>query len=166
MMVFAILAVSSIARAGIQWSWVNAGTGTEQGAFITDGELVGGFAPPGSYTILDFSVTASDYGLVIGTLSGGDYICLTPENGFDWDGTECTEFWRSSGLWTNGFDFRVPDPAANAPDAVGFGVNFFVIHYDETITFLEEDQTVILIPEATVTDSDNRSLGAVKRLYR
>ncbi len=51
------------ALAGIQWTWANAGTGTEQGTIITDGTLVAEEAPAGTYTIPDYSISASAYGL-------------------------------------------------------------------------------------------------------
>ena len=56
MAMIALLTVCSVAHAGIQWTWINAGTGTEQGVFLTDGELVGGIAPAGTYTVVDFAV--------------------------------------------------------------------------------------------------------------
>jgi hypothetical protein len=115
---------------------------------------------------LDFSVSASAYDLVIGTCSGGDYIFNMPDVGFDWDGTECSGFWRLSGFYTNGFDFYVTDPAPGNPDRVAFSVDYFEIDYDETTVFLLEYQTPVLTPEMTVTDNDNSSLGAVKMLYR
>ena len=35
--ILALVATCGAAQAGIIWSWTNAGTGTEQGAFITEG---------------------------------------------------------------------------------------------------------------------------------
>ena len=166
MALLAVLAIAGAAQAGIQWTWVNAGTGTEQGIFVTDGELVGGLAPAGTYTLVDFSVTASAYDLVLGTFADGDYVCSQPDFGFDWDGAGCTCFWRASGFYTNGFGYHVPDPQPGAPDCVGFNVDYFLIDFDEDVTFLQEFQTPVITPESTVTGECAGTLGGVKRLYR
>ena len=161
-----VLACAAGAQAGIQWTWVNAGTGTEQGTLVTDGELVGGLAPAGSYTVVDFSVTATAYALPLGSCSGGEFAIGQPEIGFDWDGSAPTVFWRSNGSYTNGFAFSVPNAVAPDPDRMAFSMGWFVVdRYYET-TYLEEEATVVLTPAASVTSNEARTFGAVKRLYR
>ena len=60
-----MLGISGIANATI-WDWSFAG---ESGQFLTDGD---GDAP-GTYKLIDFSVTSSAVGGTIGSLSGGQY---------------------------------------------------------------------------------------------
>ncbi|MBU0740901.1 hypothetical protein KKG45_11650 [bacterium] len=164
--ILVLAAACGAAQAGVQWSWSNAGTGTELGTFITDGELVSDQAPAGTYTVVDFSVTASAYDIPIGSMSGGDYFTNQPEIGFDWDGSVPTVFWRLSGFYTNGFGLFVTAPAPGGPDYVGFGVDWFLIEYDEDVTFLAEGLTPILTPVGTVTASASAAFGALKALYR
>ena len=164
--ILTLAAICGAAQAGIVWSWTNAGTGTEQGTFITDGNLVSDLAPAGTYTVIDFSVTATAYIIPIGSMSSGDYFTNQPDIGFDWDGSIPTVFWRSSGFYTNGINLSVTDPAPGDPDRMGFGINWFLIEYDEDVTFLEEDQTPILTPVESLVANECASFGAVKALYR
>jgi hypothetical protein len=161
----ALAAICGVANAGIEWTWANAGTGTEQGTFITDGALVSEAAPAGTYTIIDFSVTATAYDIPIGSMSEGDYYTNQPEIGFDWDGAAPTIFWRESGTYTNGINLFVTTPVPSGPDRVCFDIDHFIIDYDEDVTFLEENQTPILTPVGTVTANECVTFGAVKALY-
>ncbi len=86
------------------WSWNN-----EAGQFVTDGNLVGGVALPGTYDILDFSVDQTANGMPIGSLSGGEYTETQPTQGFMWDGSMATQWFRSSGTFTNGSNFFTAD---------------------------------------------------------
>ena len=96
------LCLSSPVQANIIWDWSFDG---EEGQFITDGSLSGGSASAGTYNFIDFIVAASTYGMTLGSLSGGDYFQNQPVQGFMWDGTQATQFFRSSGTFTNGSNF-------------------------------------------------------------
>jgi hypothetical protein len=161
----ALLLVCSVAQANIHWTWTNAITGTEIGTFDTDGDLVGADALPGSYTILDFSVTASLYGAPIGSVSGGEYYIGMPDIGFEWNGSAPTEFWRQNGGYTNGFGLWVSEGSApNVPDYIAFSVDWFVVeNYEYEVIFLEEYATAIITPH--VTAAETVSMGDVKVLY-
>lgn len=161
-----LTAFCGAAHAGIQWTWVNAGTGTEQGTLITDGHLVANEAPAGTYTVVDFSVTASAYGIPLGSVSSGEYIINQPVVGFDWDGAAPMFFWRHSGLYDNGFEFHMADPVPLDPDRIAFDMDRFTIDYDEDVVTIEEYLTPILTPVGSVTTQERSSFGAVKRLYR
>ena len=162
----ALAGICGVANAGIEWTWVNAGTGTEQGTFITNGELVAQAAPAGTYTILDFSVTATAYDIPIGSMSAGDYFTNQPEIGFNWDGAAPTMFWRASGVLTNGINLFVSTPIPGVPDRFCCDVGYFILDYEENVTFLEEYQTPIVTPVQTVTPNECATFGAVKALYR
>jgi hypothetical protein len=162
----ALAGICGVAQAGIEWTWANAGTGTEQGTFITDGALVSEAAPAGTYTIIDFSVTATAYSIPIGSMSAGDYYTNQPEIGFDWDGAAPTVFWRLSGTYTNGINLFVTAPGPSGPDRICLEIDYFIVDYDENVTFLEEYQTPILTPVETVTANEGFTFGLVKALYR
>lgn len=97
----ALFASSSVAD--IQWSWA---FGSEAGYFITDGNLVGGVAPPAQYNVLDFAVTQSFDPGNIGSISGGELDeGSQPGTGFTWDGSADTEWFRAGGFYTNGANY-------------------------------------------------------------
>ena len=163
--ILALLLTCATAQANIQWTWTNAGTGTEQGTFTTAGDLVGDLAPAGTYTVLDFSVTASHYGLPLGSISGGVYSIGMPDIGFDWDGAGPTLFWRQSGYWTNGFGLDVVDYPPIAPNYLVFNINYFAVEdYDDEIEYIVESQTPILAVDLTAVEKS--SFGRIKLLYR
>ncbi len=116
MTILILAAFCATAQAGIEWDWVNGGTGTERGIFLTNGTMTGGVAPAGSYTILEAAVTASAYPLPLGSLVDGTYFNTQPEMGFDWDGAAPTSFWRLSGTYTNGINIFVTEPVGTNPD--------------------------------------------------
>ncbi|MCP4547871.1 MAG: hypothetical protein GY835_15520 [bacterium] len=158
-----VLLAASGAQAAILWSW-SSHSGTEQGYIITDGDLVGVTVPAGSYTVLDFSVTATNYPLPIGAVSNGIYHISQPDIGFDWSGTEPTMFWRLSGQSDNGFAFYLEDTEPGDPDRVSFAINSFVVDEYYGIVYLDEYYTAVITP--LVTPAAEVSLGAVKVLYR
>ncbi len=161
------LALGNAAQAGIEWSWANTGTGTEQGTFITSGELVGGEAHAGSYTIVDATVTASTFNTQLGSFSDGTYTTWQPNLGFDWDGTDVTVFWRSSGGLTNGLGLFATEPVSGEPDYITFNIGGFAVkNYGEGITFLNEEITPSLAVIGSITPLDTTALGAIKSLYR
>lgn len=86
-------------QAGILWDW---SFGSEAGQFATDGTT----PVAGTYTMTDFSVTASVSGGAIGSLSGGEYATTafsTDEPfSFVWNGSQVTQ-WLHSGV--NTFDW-------------------------------------------------------------
>lgn len=141
-----VILIHGSAKADILWNWVNAGTGTEMGTVITTGDASSGSVAAGSYTILDFSLSASNYALPIGYFSSGDYAIGQQDIGFLWDGTTITQFWRSSGTYTNGFSFTATSPEVGAPDYLVMNVDYFSVEiYDDTV-FLFEAQTPVFTP--------------------
>jgi len=102
-MVAASLLYGAVASADITWTW---SFGTESAIFLTNGELnVGGIAPAGPYTLLDFEVTESVDSNLIGSLSGGEYMELDPGQGFLWDGAVDTQWMRRGGFYSDGANF-------------------------------------------------------------
>jgi hypothetical protein len=98
-----IVGLASEARADTLWTWSYA---SESGTFVTDGDPpCGEPAPAGTYSILDFSVTASAFPGNVGSLSGGEFSQNQPVQGFVWDGVEPIQWFRSSGTFTNGSNF-------------------------------------------------------------
>ena len=88
------------ASADITWAW---SFGTESGIFVTDGELDGPeSAPPGTYTILDFKLNVSIDPSLLGSLLEGAFEETQPTQGFVWDGSRDTQWFRDSGGFTNG----------------------------------------------------------------
>lgn len=92
------------AIAEVIWDWSFGGT--EEGTFTTDGTLADA-AGSFDFTITNFTVTAS----TITSLIGSGYFETQPLQGFLWDGTVPTQFYRSSGSFTNGSNFFVSSPA-------------------------------------------------------
>lgn len=168
LMLTVMIAVTLVgaAHAAVEWTWTNAGTGTEQGTFITDGALVGNQAPAGTYTVLDYSITASAYGAPIGSVSGGEYRINQPDIGFDWDGAAPTVFWRSSGAWTNGLNLFVTTTIPDAVDFIGFAIGQFAVFDDDEDYIYQEAFTPTLEPVGTVTADEGMTIGAVKGLFR
>ena len=92
----------------LTWRWSFA---AEQGRFVTDGTA----HVPGTYTLLDFAVTASSAGGTIGSVSDGQYDAsgFTTERpySFVWDGSRVT-LWNSAGH--NTFDWWPFDDLSTA----------------------------------------------------
>jgi len=87
----------SIAQASIVWNW---SFGSEGGTFTTTGtsaDLTG----PSDLTITGFQVTSSSIPGNIGAV----YTWNQPDQGVLWDGSKITQFYRSSGTYTNGSNF-------------------------------------------------------------
>lgn len=158
----ALTLAAAPAQANITWQW---SFESEAGTFMTDGSLVGGVAPAGSYTADpdSLNVTAS----TIPALIGATFTQNQTPQGLLWDGSEPTQFWRTAApgvLYTNGMNFFgphywygfgiddsgiVPVPAARLYDATG--IDYFVM--------LTGPLTVR--PVATVTVPVPASIGLV-----
>ncbi len=93
------MVVASVAPASAQvvWSW---SFGSEQGTLTTDGSFAD-TASVGTFTITDFQITGSAYPAYVGATT---YETQAPQ-GFLWDGSAPTQFWRLGGTYTNGADF-------------------------------------------------------------
>lgn len=165
-LILVLVVCAGAASAGIQWTWSNAFTGTEQGTFTTDGSYDGGGAPAGTYTILDYSVTASAWGLPMGSVSGGEYYINQPTIGFDWDGSAPTVFWRSSGALTNGFWLWASTYTPGFADMIGFNIEWFRVVEDDEIDHYGEDLTPDITPVGSITPNEAKTFGGVKALYR
>ena len=162
-----LAAACGAAQAGIEWTWANGAFGSEQGTFITNGELVAEEAPSGSYTIIDFSITATAYLIPIGSMSGGEFDLIQPDIGFDWDGSAPTVFWRNSGGYTNGLWMHVTAAAPDDPAMIGMGMGWFtIVDEEDDFTFHYDPVTPILTPVGNVTAHERATFGAVKALYR
>lgn len=102
-------------QAAIVWNWSFEG---EAGQFVTDGTT----PMAGSYTMLDFSVTASAVGGTLGSLSGGEYgtnaFSTDEPFSFVWDGSQVTQ-WLHTGL--NTFDWWAFDETADPTRYYFFG---------------------------------------------
>ena len=111
----AVLLSPIAAHADIIWDWSFDNT---SGQFVTDGND----PSAGVFTLIDFSVTASDLGATIGSISGGEYAAqgfsTDPIYTMAWDGSAVTD-WFHSGL--NSFDWWVFDDLANASSWIFFG---------------------------------------------
>jgi hypothetical protein len=164
--VLILTALACSAHAAIEWTWTNTGTGTEQGTFITDGALVGNLAPAGTYTVIDYSVTASAYGAPIGSVSSGEYFINQPDIGFDWDGSAPTVFWRSSGTYTNGTNLFVTTPSYGGVGFIGLDIGQFSVYDDDESTLFQEMLAPTLVPVGTVTADEGMTIGTVKTLFR
>jgi len=148
----------------ITWTWTNAGTGTEVGTFRTWGDMVGDTAPAGSYTIRDFTYDESAHNAVIGSWWGNEYNTTDPAIGFEWDGTEPTQFWRNTGYYTGGFGMYTEENIQGRPNWIVFDVDYFAVqNYWYGQDFLIEYQTVRLQPSETPVQGS--TLSAVKALY-
>ena len=76
--------------------------GSEAGTLRTHGALVAGAAPAETYPITDFVVTESVLPSMIGSLAEGTIVISQPMEGFHWNGSTDTQWWRASGQYTNG----------------------------------------------------------------
>jgi len=101
---FGVLAFPKSGSAEVIWDWSFAGT--EAGTFTTNGTLANA-AGSFDFTITNFTVTSS----TITSLIGSGYTENQPLQGFLWNGTVPTQFYRSSGSFTNGSNFSVSSPA-------------------------------------------------------
>lgn len=162
--VLGVFAAAPNVEAEILWNW---SWGQEAGEFLTDGVLVGGVAPPGTYNILDFRVTGTGlgaFGAVVGSISGGDYDeGSQPGQGFTWDGTADTQWFRNGGLFTNGSNFY-PTSAAGSEKytfALGF---YFYDDFDEITQ--GQSSTISLVPMDLPTPTKSIRWGRIKMLYR
>lgn len=129
------------------------GTGLERGTFTTDGDLVGGVAAPGAYNLIDFSLVATTTSIPLGSLSGGQFVSFSqPLFGFIWDGAAPTQFFRDSGVRTDGFGFDSIPPLLGGPGSnLVFNINDFLIQ-DGGSTIIIESQTINLNPLAPVPE--------------
>jgi hypothetical protein len=141
--VVAVCTCVTPAHAGLTWGWIFGGT--EQGTFETNGTLADA-AGSFNFTITDFTVTAS----TVSSLVGRPYVEYQPLQGFLWDGSTATQFYRSSGSFTNGSNFYVSDPSSNvysylfyAPSAQGA-----LRDSDSEIVVNFSALTLLLIPSA------------------
>jgi hypothetical protein len=98
---FVALLVLCAANSSADQIWIWSFTG-EQGTFRTDGTD----PVPGTYTMADFSVTASAAGGTLGSLSTGQYIAEGSDSvqpySMQWDGHAVT-LWSAAGF--NGFNW-------------------------------------------------------------
>jgi hypothetical protein len=84
-------------HANVYWQW---SFDTESGYFITDG-VFSDTLSNANFQFLSFHVTQS----VLPGNVGGTYVESQPTQGFIWNGTVSTQFYRSSGGSTNGSNF-------------------------------------------------------------
>jgi hypothetical protein len=92
------------AQANITWQW---NFESEAGTFVTDGSLVGGVAPAGTYTADPDSLNVTSSSLP--SLVGATFMQNQTPQGLVWDGSSATQFWREGGAYTNGMNFFLLD---------------------------------------------------------
>jgi hypothetical protein len=100
--VLGMFANPSQADAAVVWNWSFGST--EAGTFTTNGTDAD-TSGPFDFEITDFTVTSS----TVSDLIGRPYSENQPAQGFLWDGSSATQFYRSSGIYSNGSNFYVPD---------------------------------------------------------
>ena len=100
--IFAACTCVSPAHAGLTWNW--SFDEIEAGTFVTNGTLADA-AVSFDFTITDFTVTAS----TVTSLVGRPYTEDQPLQGFLWDGSTATQFYRNNGGYTNGSNFNVSE---------------------------------------------------------
>jgi len=113
--IICLLTLTYNINANVYWQW---SFGTESGYFITDGVFLD-TSSSANFEILSFHVTQS---VVHGNI-GALYVEFQAPQGFLWNGTAPTQFYRSGGGLTNGSNFFVdgvdlaysliPPPAAS-----------------------------------------------------
>lgn len=150
----ALLLWASPVSADITWFWSFA---TEFGTFVTDGSHEGpGDPPAGTYTIVDFTVTDSIDPRNLGSLAGGLFFETQPTQGFVWDGAIDTQWFRSSGTFTNGSNFFTADQLRRYVFFPG------TYRLDHPVTFEEfASSTVLSLPEVSSSISGLAALLAL-----
>ena len=113
MLVLAALCAGPVSAA-IVWHW---SFQTESGTFVTTG-VPADLASPQNLQIVSFTVTSSTLPSNVGAL----YVAADPENGLLWDGTQITQFYRASGVFTNGSNFLNSGTDARYTLAVAPGI--------------------------------------------
>jgi hypothetical protein len=93
-----VVCTQPAAHAGLAWDWSFGGT--ESGTIYTDGTLADALGAH-TFTITTFRVTTSS----VPTLVGAGFTETQPAQGFLWGGTTITQFFRLSGVYTNGSNF-------------------------------------------------------------
>ncbi len=126
----------------ICWSWSMQGVIT--GTFTTNapsGGMTGANIASGSYTISDFEVLTSNIGggteAPVGSISNLTYFDTQPSLGFVWDGSNVTQFNRSSGTFTNGTNIYQTGP--------GYRL-LFAISFSSFSSFYSSSNTATLTP--------------------
>jgi hypothetical protein len=111
----ALILAAAPAQANITWEW---SFQSEAGTFVTNGDLIGGLAPAGSYTLdpTTFTVLTSS----VPSLLGAGYTETYSPQGLVWDGSAVTQLWRDGGTYTNGANLFHVDYwyALGLPDAM------------------------------------------------
>lgn len=130
--------------ADVWWEWYFVG---EAGHFLTDGEI-GDTTSTHTFTIKDMALTGSAYGFSTGTVSQGDFEIGQPDLGFIWNGTHAIQFFRSSGMFTNGASvFSREQPKVFLgfhPNGGGVATDSVIRHADEITSYVSA--LLILIP--------------------
>lgn len=136
MLVAAVAACIAVApndaRAEVIWDWSFGGT--EAGTFTTNGtsaDTAGSF----NFSVTNFTVTAS----TVSALVGRPYTEFQPVQGFLWNGTDPTQFYRNSGSLTNGSNFYVTDPGSNV-----YGYLFFADPTTSLGRLTDPNQTAVV----------------------
>lgn len=149
----ALILAAAPARANITWEWSFA---SESGTFVTDGTLVGGVAPLGTYTADPDSLNVITSTLP--SLVGATFMQNQTPQGFLWDGSAPTQFWRTPALGTlqtNGMNFFLTDSSYR----YGFGTwGGFLRDEEDTMSV---DGSLALRPLSSVTTPVPGSIGLV-----
>jgi len=143
----------------ITWSWTDAETGLEKGTFVTNGTLnEDGTVSSGIYTISDFTLDQTSTPIsTSGSFANGDWVLSQPDIGFNWSGSYVTEFWRSSGGYTNGLNIYTQ----GYTHGITMSIDYFAISQGEYNFLVNQSTTPLVAPVNSETDSDIKLNGSV-----
>jgi hypothetical protein len=157
LILFALFPLFSFSQ--ITWSWTDAETGLEKGTFVTNGTLnEDGTVSSGTYTISDFTLDQTNTPIsTSGSFANGDWVLSQPEIGFNWSGSYVSEFWRSSGVYTNGLNIYTQ----GYTHGITMSIDYFAISQGEYNFLVNQSTTPLVAPVNSESDSDILLNGTV-----
>ena len=157
LILFTLLPLFSFSQ--ITWSWTDAETGLDKGTFVTNGTLnEDGTVSSGTYTISDFTLDQTSTPIsTSGSFANGDWVLSQPDIGFIWSGSYVTEFWRSSGGYTNGLNIYTQ----GYTHGISMSIDYFAISQGEDNFLVSQSTTPLVAPLNSETDSDIKLNGTV-----
>jgi hypothetical protein len=157
LILFTLLPLFSFSQ--ITWSWTDAETGLDKGTFVTNGTLnEDGTVSSGTYTISDFTLDQTSTPIsTSGSFANGDWVLSQPDIGFNWSGSYVTEFWRSSGGYTNGLNIYTQ----GYTHGISMSIDYFTIFQGASNFLVNQSTTPQVTPVNSETDSDIKLNGTV-----
>ncbi|MCB1865480.1 MAG: hypothetical protein KDG50_08610 [Chromatiales bacterium] len=149
-----LLTLCRSASANIMWDW-SANGGQDHGRFVTTGDVTGGTVAAGDYVILEFFMDKTSV-VALQSLEGGSWpggpfnLFSGPDLGMLWDGSAVTQYYRDSGVSTNGFGFATSPTGGYTFPYWVFDVGLLIIADDSgpgaTFNFTDQTTTPDLVP--------------------